>query len=268
MREDINYFSAHGISEPFIIYAAGISYCDGSYKIIRRNSDIWCFEYIIKGCGTVRCGDAECSPCEGDVYFLPKGENHEYFSDSENPWIKIWFNIGGPLINELVHLYRLNGIYHVENIFGIRPLFDEFIKITGEKNADIFEIFSKASIIFHKIIQNLSKHITAPGNIPSDAKKIKTYIDRNIDKSIRINHLAGLIFRSQSQTIRLFKKAYGKTPYEYILTQKIEMSKYLLKNTNLTIKEISYKLSFADEHYFSNYFKSKTGVSPKQYKNM
>ena len=63
----------------------------------------------------------------------------------------------------------------------------------------------------------------------------------------------------------MFKRAYGITPYDYILTRKIETAKLLLKNSSLSVKEIAYRLNFADEHYFSNIFLQKTGVRPKKY---
>ena len=71
---------------------------------------------------------------------------------------------------------------------------------------------------------------------------------------------------SESQTIRLFKKNFGTTPYTYVLNKKINFAKKLLIDTNLSVKEISTKLCFSDEYYFSNIFKEKVGCSPSQYR--
>ena len=72
--------------------------------------------------------------------------------------------------------------------------------------------------------------------------------------------------RSESQTIRIFKRAYGVTPYAYLLEKKLDLAGQLLRDTNLSVREIAEKLSFADEYYFSNVFKKKTGVSPSVYR--
>ena len=52
------------------------------------------------------------------------------------------------------------------------------------------------------------------------------------------------------------------TPYAYLLEKKLELAGQLLRDTNLSVREIAEKLSFADEYYFSNVFKKKMGVTP------
>ena len=66
--------------------------------------------------------------------------------------------------------------------------------------------------------------------------------------------------------IRIFKKIYGVTPYEYLIELRLQTAKILLKDTNLTIKEIADKLVFFDEHYFSSIFLKKVGVRPGVYR--
>ena len=73
---------------PFYIEMAGISYCDGSYKITRNSSRFYVFEYILKGIGTVEINSEKFYPEEGDIYILPKESNHVYYSDSKKPWTK------------------------------------------------------------------------------------------------------------------------------------------------------------------------------------
>jgi len=50
------------------------------------------------------------------------------------------------------------------------------------------------------------------------------------------------------------------------LNKRMDLAKYHLIENMLSIKEIAYRLQFADEFYFSNFFKSKEGISPREYK--
>lgn len=95
---------------------------------------------------------------------------------------------------------------------------------------------------------------------------LKQYLDNNNCSNITIDELAKLIYRSPSHTIRIFSQAFGVTPYQYLMRQKTELAKLILLNTNKSIKEISVELNFGDEHYFSNYFKEKAGVSPNHFR--
>ena len=75
-----------------------------------------------------------------------------------------------------------------------------------------------------------------------------------------------MVFLSESQIIRIFKKDLSVSPYEYILDQKLAQARLLLRSTGLMVKEIAFQLGFCDEHYFSSLFKQKTGKTPTAYR--
>ena len=101
---------------------------------------------------------------------------------------------------------------------------------------------------------------------PDIAMQMKDFLNTRLHVSFKIEELCKAFSHSESQTIRIFKKAFGVTPYAYVLTKKISLAKQMLKDTNLPVKEIAKQLSFADEYYFSNVFKAKTGVSPSAFR--
>lgn len=253
-------------SRPFYIEMAGVTYPDPNYHITRQNSYIHCFEYIIDGEGVVRVDKRTNYPVKGDLYILPKGSNHDYYSLPENPFEKIWMNVSGSLCDELIHVYGLTGVLIVRQI-DVFPIFREFLHICENKELSLDEVHTQCSLVFHKLIMKIAEHLAAHNErTPTDiANGIKAYIDRNIYERISIEMIARHICLSPSQVTRVFKKAFDVTPYDYILTRKIGTAKLLLKNTSLSVKEIAYKLNFADEHYFSNIFLQKTGVRPKNY---
>ena len=250
-------------NEPITIHLAGISYCDENYKIVRHNSDIACFEYVISGSGTI-VKDTELHPKAGDTYFLLEGEYHEYFSSADNPWTKIWINASGPLITSLIDAYSLynQNIFHCDTA----KYFKKIHKLLTTTELTPNEISSQISIVFHELIQAIAAHKDNKEPLATDAVIIKNYIDKNIYKQIVIEDLSQLICKSNAHTIRVFKKAYGVTPYQYYMDNRIQKSKSLLCETALSIKEIAFILNFCDEHYFTNLFKSKTGKNPTEYR--
>lgn len=63
------------------------------------------------------------------------------------------------------------------------------------------------------------------------------------------------------------KEYSGRTAMEWIEDSVILEAKTMLKHTDLSIQEITYKLNFPTQTFFGKYFKRITGMSPKQYKN-
>lgn len=259
--EEVTFIHPPRSDMPFYCSICGISYCDGEYLISRKKSEIYCVEYIISGTGTVKTKGKTFYPKKGDVYMLMRGDEHLYYSDKKDPWVKIWFNISGAVADKLINIYNSA----CETLFENTDVYDdfaEFVETAKNKSLSTEEILSRCSLIFHRILIKLQK--IKP---KTESEILRDYIDAHICEPIKNNDLAALIYRSPSQTIRIFKKAYAITPYKYILNAKIETAQTLLVSTNISVKEIAFKLSFADEHYFSNMFKKTTGVSPKNYRN-
>lgn len=91
---------------------------------------------------------------------------------------------------------------------------------------------------------------------------------QHVSQNISLKELGGLVFLSESQVVRRFKRDLGTTPHEYSLNLKLEQAKKLLRNTRLMVREIAEYLGFCDEHYFSYIFKKKTGRTPLEYRRM
>lgn len=268
MREEIIHFAPEFWGDnPFWIQIMGISYCDGTYKIERKNSSVYTLEYIIKGCGKVIVDHVEYSPCEGDIYMLPRGIDQYYYSDDQNPWTKIWINVGGELVDHLMKVYGLTNVYHIKNL-NLLNLFKQMLENYHELLYNPNELILRNTLLFHEILVRIHGKLYNSQRIYSEnALKIRNYIDANVENDICMKDIQKNVALSASQVIRIFKNEFGITPNQYLLQSRLQISKLLLNSTNLSIKEIAYKLQFSDEHYFSNFFKRRTGKSPRAFKN-
>lgn len=250
---------------PFYVELAGITYPDINYRISRESSEIYVLEYIMDGCGTLEIGGQTFFPNKGDVYLLPFGSRHHYYASKEQPFTKIWMNVNGELCRQLISLYGLTGTYFFENI-NIYPLFEQFLKLCENKEYDTIELYNKCGLIFMEIIQELSKHHEKKTAVNKYAACAKNYCDRNIYNKICLEDIAKNIGISISQLNRLFRQEFGTTVYSYILNNKISIAKSLLSGTSMSVAEIAFFINFTDEHYFSNIFKKKTGLTPTQWR--
>lgn len=252
---------------PFKVHMSGISYCDETYKIIRNNSTVCCIEYILKGKGYIKLDKTSFCAEKGDIYILPAGENHYYYSDADDPWTKIWFNISGRLVEDILKNYGIDRIYHIKGL-DLSESFMRFYEVAKSED-DTMHIFNKCACIFLEIAQAAAEYINPKNNIEEAAisEILKKRLDEMADFSVPYEKIIKELYCTEHHAIRSFKAAYGITPYRYLLGRRLDAAKMLLKDSGMSIKEISDFVGFNDNHYFSAFFKRETGMSPTEYKN-
>ena len=262
-REDIYHINQKKhIMEIFDIEICGITYPDKRYEIMRHHSKVLCIEYVEQGIGTVKINDKIFYPQAGDSYILPLEHYHHYYSDKKKPWKKIFINIRGALVENLLYGYSLENHFHFKGL----DLSNELYSIIDLAKNETEDCTEQIIIIINSIFYKMRKFIKEQESSNSVAEKMKEYLRINAASKFKMENLCEYISRSESQTIKIFKDSYGITPYAYFLNRKISLAKGMLLNTNLTIKQIAYSLNFTDEYYFSNVFKQKTGMSPTKYR--
>ncbi len=250
---------------PFNIESVGITRPDPDYFISRDRSDYHIIEYIVSGKGVLSVGDKEYLLEAGDVYILPPESKHCYRADREQPFLKIWCNFYSTTFAKIQTDYRLDNKY----VFHAAECEEEFIRI--------FEIANIGSRINDNEWAFIASHLTAilnkiaaktfrPEGSSAVSLRAKEILDNSVFDNITVEDLAKQLFVSKTYLTREFKSMYGTSPYQYLLNKKLSQAKLLLRSFNMTIKQISDKLSFADEHYFSGLFKQKIGVSPSEFR--
>ena len=251
-----------GTKDLISLQLCGITFPDKSYKIVRDRSKVACIEFVESGCGSVTIDGKTFYPGEGDSYFLQAGKDQYYFSDRDTPWKKYFINFSGALAESLTEGYGLSGVYYFKGL----DLKDELCRIIELARGEYDDSTPEIITIINQMMLKMHDHMKSRAEKPGIEREMKDFLGTRITQSFNLEGLCKHISRSESQTIRIFKKAYGITPYKYVLNKKIDLAKKLLDSTNLTVKNISEKLCFSDEYYFSNLFKSKVGVSPVAYR--
>jgi AraC family transcriptional regulator len=65
---------------------------------------------------------------------------------------------------------------------------------------------------------------------------------------------------------QLFRQSTGQSPHQYMLAQRIERAKRLLRNRRLSALDVAVLLGFADASHFSKVFRRIVGSTPTRYR--
>ncbi len=96
-------------------------------------------------------------------------------------------------------------------------------------------------------------------------RNIKTFIEHNFDKPLKVEDYAYLTGRSVSTFRRDFKDQFAITPKKWLKEKRIEKAVNLLQSQELSVTQLAYEVGYENISYFIKEFKTQVGQSPKQY---
>ena len=220
-------------------------------------------EYIFSGAGFLEINGHSFHPEADSIYFLQEGSRHRYWPDPKDPWRKIYFQVSGPLIEQLLEIYGLREVYWIPQAKELRGFFDSFLHL----NMTAMRINERAAVLFHEFAEACAEHLAHPANrIPDCVEALRKELENSLKEKFVLADYCRKQGLSASYLIRAFRKVYGCAPLEYLLDRRCETARRLLRFSELSIKEIAALLNFTDQYHFSNFMRRRTGKSPMEFR--
>ena len=95
---------------------------------------------------------------------------------------------------------------------------------------------------------------------------VRYYIDTHYKEALTLESLAQEAHLNKFYLAHAFKEEYGMSPIHYMNTRRIEESRYLLRETDMSMSQIARVLGFSSASYFSQSFRRSEGISPMEYR--
>ena len=249
---------------PFSLIAATHGIADARTPVIERDHYECCtVEFIYRGRGFLEIDGHAAALAENQVYFLHKGSCHRYWPDKGDPWHKIFFVVDGALMEYLFRIYGMDRVYSLPEAPQLRKYFDEMMRVRQRRGA----LHRSAAIIFHRFLEECHDVVQGGSEPELDPvlARLKRYLDSHVEEKVSLAEYCRSQEQSCASLIRKFRKQFGTSPYDYLMQKRVEEARLMLRHSSLSVKEIASRLKFSDPYYFSNYFKRKTGLSPRRY---
>jgi AraC-like DNA-binding protein len=97
-------------------------------------------------------------------------------------------------------------------------------------------------------------------------RRVRDRIDREYAQPLDVESLARDAHMSAGHLSREFRRAYGESPYSYLMTRRIERAMALLRRGDLSVTEVCFAVGCSSLGTFSTRFTELVGVPPSTYR--
>jgi AraC-like DNA-binding protein len=225
---------------------------------------------VLEGCFLYRSdfGDGLMTP--GSVMLGNAGSAYECGHDHGEGDHCISFEYSEAMIEEVAGELgvRFKG-FSMPRLAGVRSLARHFVRAQADGHP-VFEAVEEAALDLVARALPLTVEGTMPtGNRPRDlarAAEIARYIDDNFTGRMTIADQAALAGLSRSRYLRVFRRATGVSPHQYVLRRRLCCAAERLVATDDPVTSICFEVGFGDLSNFTREFRREFQASPGQFR--
>ena len=235
--------------------------------------------YIVKGNGYRIVGNSYEPFNDGDLVLLGSNLPHTWSGKADgdvnsdaiviqfsSEFISSFLEFNESILIKNMLESSLRGI----NFEPDEQLVTKIIEITETNGVDrilklisILDILSKKQI---KLIAPNTFHNVVSKKSEVRINKVCLFIQNNFQNKIYLKEVADLIYLTESNFCKFFKKATGKTYSDYVNEIRVNEASRLLFQSDKTISQISFECGFETLSYFNRVFLNKKGITPSVYR--
>jgi len=269
----------------------------GEWQIDRHTHSTYEVHIIAEGSCRVQLDKKSFDIEAGWFYMTPPGIYHEQLSNNENRFVEYSLNVD---IRQPITIVNKDNKYG-EEVVQLQTESDLVMKIFQStvckpydlSNSPVIDLFEKAlseaeeeKLGYYSIIRGTTKEImiqmarvmtdlvdihseTVPKKLKADGERLNLifqYIQDNLSTKITASNIARHLHLSEKQINRIVMRHTGRSIKKIIKEEKLKEAKRLLKETNMSQKEIALILGFTSEHYFNQFFKREEGDTPGNFR--
>lgn len=156
---------------------------------------------------------------------------------------------------------------------SLQKIVDEIVSDSSNKIFKLFFLRLKAEELVCRLLMELEKRdmkqiYTLNTNDIERIYQVKNQMLESLDRPPLIKELARAASMSPTKLKNLFKQIFGNSIFNYYQEFRMKEASRLLKQGNLSVSEVGYRLGFSNLSHFSKVFASHIGIKPKQYSKM
>ena len=209
---------------------------------------------------------------QGDLFLLFPGEWHTYHPLPTKGWKSYWLGFKGKNMDDRVRagfLSPTKPVYSVGFSSEIVHLYEEAFAKAKEEAAYAQQTLAGIANHLIGLMYSLERNnlLNKDQNRVDMINRARLRIREALESNLTIQQVAQELGISYSNFRKLFKEYTGVAPSMYQQELRLQRAKEMLSTTNMSSKEIAYRLYFESPAYFSSKFKIKTGIKPSDFRS-
>ncbi len=262
LRQAINPKSMPG--EVFPLHFLWVGLDKPSPRLIMRRKKPLFFglEWILEG--QLKCDiDGHTFIVEpGEVFVKPIGVPHVY--QAIGKVLKYYVAFSGPCIDAMIHTLGLNrsSKFKPENSEKLTEYFEHALHILAQEKKPMHQLASLYAYEFLLYIASCVRQTLYPEQI----LRAMDYIHSNFRERPNLKKISSHAGTSATQLNRLFHQYLNMSPFQFLINERLDLAKGMLRSTQMPIHSIADTLGYSDMMQFSAQFRQYEKLAPRDYR--
>jgi len=262
-----------------ILYQFGSERCDPLHSFGPTVKNHFLFHYVLSGKGRLFSFNNGIQN-DSSLYTIKAGEGflltpniiNTYEADKDDPWNYVWVEFEGLKAQrylEEIGLSSKHPIFTPKEYNDDNSIKDNLMFLLNNPNAPDSAILGHLYLFFYALLENSSfNNIKSTSNLQEFyVREAINYIEKNYNNNISVEDIAKWCNLDRSYFGKVFKNSMKTTPQEFLIKYRLSKACEMLKEGNISIKEISELTGYQNQFHFSRAFKEVYNVSPRQWRN-
>ncbi len=253
------------------MYRCGIEDCSSGHSWGPAIRDHYIVHYILGGKGTFHVDGKVHRLEKNDGFLICPNKIVYYQADFEEPWSYAWVGFNGFKAGDYLNQAGLNAANPIFNYAYDTFLKDCLARMIETKDQSKGREIRLMGLLYEflaRLIETSAGDNQAKGVNRKEEyiKKALEYIQMNYSRKISISEIAGHIGLDRSYLYSLFTEYLKSSPQQFLISFRLEKACELMRNSSLSIGDVSRSVGYEDPLLFSKIFKREKGMSPKEFR--
>ena len=255
----------------FYIHEAGEMSADRNTSIHNSRIQAYMLAAITGGHGKLTLENDSFILSKGDCFLIDCRSTALFQNAGSEKWEIMWIYFSGSTSEQYYDYFlsQSRNVFRPHNFDKVVSAISKIIEINEKKSscADILTSKYIVDLLTIALTSNSSdsQHDSALGQKLS---AVHDYIDEFFCDELSLEMLSSRFYISKFHLTREYKRIYGMTIFQHIITARINYGKKLLRFTDKSVEEIAHMCGFNDQSYFARQFKKSENLTCLSYRKM